>query len=279
MISGSPELDLVVREPPLALRGLIDGYLGYRMSGFAPALHRGLPSSHMTFIVSIGSPIVVVEQTSPAQRPDRYRCVLSGLQASSAVISHDGCQEGVAIELTPLGCRALFGMPARELWDLSFEFGDVVGRRGEELWDRLQYASTWSDRFHVCDDVLTRMMTARQVAPELASCWRGIIGSAGQVPVAALADHAGYSRQHLARLFRAEFGLGPKLASRVVRFDAAQRELRSQPGTPLADIAQHAGFADQAHFTRECLELAGCTPRELRAESVPKVQESVTANE
>ena len=113
--------------PSPQLAPFIDGYVGYRLSGFAPGLHRGLPSRHMTFIVSIGPSIDVVTQTDPRQAGASYGCVVGGLQASAAVISHTGYQEGVAIKLTPLGSRALFGMPARALWNTSVECADVAG--------------------------------------------------------------------------------------------------------------------------------------------------------
>ena len=76
-----PVVDWATRAPAGPLRGLVDGYVGYRVTGFPAGIHRGLPSRHMTFIVSIGAPIVVRAQTNPAQHPDSYRCVLSGLQA------------------------------------------------------------------------------------------------------------------------------------------------------------------------------------------------------
>ncbi|HEV2810307.1 MAG TPA: hypothetical protein VGV93_07930, partial [Acidimicrobiales bacterium] len=99
----------VTGRPSPWLRPFIDGYVGYRLTGFAPGLHRGLPSRHLTFIVSIGPAVTVVSQGDSRQAPTSYYCVVSGLQASAALISHDGNQEGVAIELTPLGCRALLG--------------------------------------------------------------------------------------------------------------------------------------------------------------------------
>jgi len=54
-------------------------------------------------IVNIDRSIDVVQQTKRTRTPRRYRSVVSGLHASPALISHDGSQEGVAIELTPLG--------------------------------------------------------------------------------------------------------------------------------------------------------------------------------
>ncbi len=238
-------------------------------------LHRGLPSRHMTFIVSIGDDIDVVAQTDPAQPPEHYGCVLSGLQATSALISHNGDQEGVAIELTPLGSRALFGMPAGELWNLSVELGEVVGSTGRELWERLQHTAGWQARFALCDAVLGRLAGDGAPAPELRFAWETVVASSGEVSIGDLADESGWSRQHLARRFRSEFGLTPKLAARVVRFERAQQMLRrSPPFVSIAQVAAACGYYDQSHLNRDFVALAGCTPTELLAGDVPSVQDS-----
>lgn len=228
----------------------------------------------MTFIVSVGRTIDVVSQTNPLQRPNSYGCVLSGLQASPAVIAHDGNQEGVAIELTPLGSRTLFAMPAGELWDLSVEFADVVGALGGELWERSQLATTWEERFRVCDDILLRLVGEEEVAPELRHCWMTLVATGGRMSVSDLATETGYSRQHLARRFRREFGLTPKLAARVVRFERARRMLQSVPSfVSITQVAMSSGYYDQAHLYRDFAELAACTPIELLREEVPFFQD------
>ncbi|MFE6360294.1 helix-turn-helix domain-containing protein [Streptomyces sp. NPDC057806] len=261
--------------PVPALRPFVESYCGYRLAGFPPGLHRGLPSRHMTFIAGIGDDIDVVAQTDPAQSPQRYGCVLSGLQASPALISHGGDQEGVAIELTPLGSRALFGMPAGELWNLSVELGDVVGATGRELWERLQTTVGWEARFAVCDAVLGRLAGDDAPAPELRFAWETVVASHGEVSVRDLADESGWSRQHLARRFRGEFGLTPKLAARVVRFERARQMLRhSPPFVSIAEVAAVCGYYDQSHLTRDFVALAGCTPTELLAGDVPSVQDT-----
>jgi AraC-like DNA-binding protein len=259
--------------PPLA--PFIEQYVGYRMVGFPAGLHRGLPSRHMTFIVAIGSDIDVVAQTDAAQAPAAYRCVVGGLQASPAMIAHDGNQEGVAIELTPLGSRALFGMPARELWNTSVELDDVVGSIGAELWERLQLVDTWANRFAACDDVLCRLVRDDLATPELHRSWQLLVASAGTVPVADLASEVGWSRQHFARRFGDEFGLAPKLAARVVRFERARGKLQATPSfVSIAQVAASCGYYDQAHLNRDFVELAGCSPGQLlRDEHLPSIQD------
>jgi AraC-like DNA-binding protein len=274
-----PRVEWVAAAPAPRLASFIDGYVGYRLSGFAPGLHRGLPSSHMTFIVSIGPSIDVVSQTDPRQAPASYDCVLSGLQASAAVISHDGYQEGVAIELTPLGSRALFGMPAQALWNTSIECADVAGATGRELWERLQGVTEWSGRFAACDEVLTRLADRDvTVAPELQRAWHALVGSGGTDPVGRLAATVGWSRQHLARRFRDEFGFGPKLAARVVRFERARHMLQATPSfVTIAQVAAACGYYDQAHLDRDFAELAGCTPTTWLAEELPSFQDDTAA--
>lgn len=270
-----PTTEVVRARPAPALAGFIDHYLGYRMTGYAPGLHRGLPSRHMTFIVAIGPTIDVVAQTDPAQSPQDYRCVLSGLQAVSASISHTGNQEGVAIALTPLGCRTLFSAPARALWNISLECSDLVGNVGDELWERLQGPAPWSRRFAICDEVLTALAHPdRAVGPELTWAWRTVTRTDGTVPIGALAERVGWSRQHLTRRFAAEFGLGPKLAARIARFEKARRMMERTPSfVTLAQVAASCGYYDQAHLNRDFAELAGCSPTVWLGEEIPSVQD------
>src|SRR6516165_826156 len=59
-------------------------------------------------------------------------------------------------------------------------------------------------------------------------------------------------------------GYGPRLLHRVLRFQRFLAECRT-PTARLAELAFRAGYADQAHLSREARVLAGRTPAELRA--------------
>ena len=52
---------------------------------------------------------------------------MSGLTSAPALIRHDGNERGIQVEITPLGSRILFGMPAAELASLVVDMGDVLG--------------------------------------------------------------------------------------------------------------------------------------------------------
>ena len=266
--------DFVVRRPAPPLRTFVDSYVGYREIGLPGGLHRGLPSQHLTFIVSIGKPIHVVAQTDAAQAPARYDFVVGGLQASSALIAHDGDQEGVAFELTPAGCRALLGVPAQALWNLSVEAEDVLGRVAVELRERLQLTVGWPARFEVCDDVLGRLLhRGGPMAAEVGEAWRVVVGSGGSASVGEVATAVGWSRRQLTRRFSDELGLSPKLALRVVRFGRARRMLELPSRPSIAEVAAACGYYDQPHLNRDFVELAGVPPGEWLAAEVPSVQD------
>ncbi|MFC6013999.1 AraC family transcriptional regulator [Nocardia lasii] len=267
--------EVVTAAPAPILSAFIDRYVGYRMAGFAPGLHRGLPSRHMTFIVAVGPPIDVIEQTDPHQAPASYRCVLSGLQASPAMIAHNGFQEGVAIELTPLGCRVLFGMPASELWDVSVECSQAHRALGDQLADAVQSQQDWPARFAACDRALLAAARTETLAgPELTWAWRTLVGTGGTCPITPLADRVGWTRQHLTRKFTAEFGTSPKLAARIIRFERARRMLTSTPSyISIAQVATTCGYYDQAHLNRDFAELAGVAPTAWLTEEIPSVQD------
>jgi AraC-like DNA-binding protein len=271
----SPTYEWVTAAPSPHVAPFVERYIGYRIDGFKPCVHHGLPSRFMTFIVSIGDSIEVLEHSDSRQRPGRYRGVLAGLTTAPTLLASPGHEEGIAIELTPLGFRRLLAMPARELWNSTYECAEVVGDAGDVLWERLQVAGTWPARFAACDDVLGRLrrtVAADAVGPELSAAWDQIVRTGGTVRTAELAANTGWSRQHLTRRFRAEFGTGPKSLARVVRFERAVERMRNAPAGTIADVAAECGYFDQAHLDHDFAALAGCSPTTLLYEDVPSFQ-------
>jgi AraC family transcriptional regulator len=84
--------------------------------------------------------------------------------------------------------------------------------------------------------------------------------------LAELADSVGVHPTHLARAFRARYGLSVGEYGRRLRLAWAAAQLAGGD-TPLATIATEAGFADQAHFTRLFKRQVGTTPARYREET------------
>jgi AraC-like DNA-binding protein len=270
--------------PGEPLRRYVAWYTGYRQRGIPPARHRGLPSPYLTLIFTLDEPLTVEAHPDPGQPPGEFGTLLGGLHSAPALIRHAGAQSGIQLALKPPGVRALLGLPAGELADLDVPAKAVLGRVGTELRDRVRGASGWPERFAVLDEILLRQLlagtdggpvAAGPVAPEVVWSWRQLLQAGGSVRVADLAAGTGWSGRHLASRFRAEIGLTPKAAARVIRFDRARRLLVSRLGDSgygLADLAADTGYFDQAHLAREFRALAGVPPSQWLAEEFRNVQ-------
>ena len=87
-----------------------------------------------------------------------------------------------------------------------------------------------------------------------------------------LADAVGVDPTHLARVFRARYGVSVGEYGRRLRLAWAATEV-ARGDRPLAEIATRAGFADQSHFTRLFKSHVGTTPARYRAETQPAFQD------
>lgn len=74
-----------------------------------------------------------------------------------------------------------------------------------------------------------------------------------------LAQVAGLSPTHFARAFKQSVGRAPHQHLMSLRLERARR-LLELPDAGLSEVAQRAGFADQAHFTRFFKRQFGMTP-------------------
>lgn len=144
------------------------------------------------------------------------------------------------------------------LLDLSELWGAQIG----SLADELNSLPCWKTRFARVERFLAERLQAprRQVDARLQQAWAQMAREHGQVPVAALRKHTGWSARHFAQRFAVHFGLAPKAAAMRQRFAHAHALLLATPTTGLADLATRCGYSDQSHFTREFRHFAACSP-------------------
>jgi AraC-like DNA-binding protein len=88
------------------------------------------------------------------------------------------------------------------------------------------------------------------------------------VGLSELGEAIGVHPTHLARVFRARYGVSVGEYGRRLRLAWAAREV-ARTEAPLALIATRAGFADQSHFTRLFKQYVGTTPARYRERTRP----------
>jgi AraC-like DNA-binding protein len=110
--------------------------------------------------------------------------------------------------------------------------------------------------------LLTRRFGAAPLDAGTTTAVAQIRASAGSMRIAALARGLGLGPRALQIRFRRHVGLTPKEFARLMRLQATLRALETQ--APLSELAADAGFADQAHATRELRRVTGLAPARLR---------------
>ncbi|UJW36013.1 helix-turn-helix domain-containing protein [Saccharothrix sp. AJ9571] len=265
------------RPPHPALRQAVRRYVGYTQHGVTLPVHRGLPSRSVTLIISLAEPIRVIGGPGAEHGPLRRHCVVGGLHLAPVLIGQDFHQQGLHIELNPLGVRALLGVSATELASTTVDAGELPVPWARDLPARLHELPDWAARFALLDRELAATVAPVTLVSEIQWAWRSMVAGHGGVGVSELAEEIGWSRRHFSERFAREVGVSPKQAARLMRFERSESLLRSGGWRTLADVAAQAGYYDQAHMANEWRSLAGCPPSTWIAEELPFLQAGGTA--
>jgi AraC-like DNA-binding protein len=265
--------------PPRIAPG-VTSMVGYRALDNPGELHRGMPSSTLTFIVSLDDGVQAAESAEalPAARPNPL--LLGGLHVQAAHVRQRPGQTGVQLAVHPLAARALFGAPSSELNEAELDATAVLGRSGIRLRDRVSEARKWGDAFGWIAEYLSEAWRHRdgvRPRPEVAGAWQLLALSGGRAPVGVVADRVGVSPRHLTTLFHREVGRSPKTVAMLMRFERAAAAIadsvRHCATVDLAAVAAKTGYSDQAHLTREFARFAGAPPRRWIAEEFRNIQD------
>jgi AraC-like DNA-binding protein len=274
----------VSARPHSALARCVMGYSGYREHSAVPLRRRQAPTGSCTLILGFGGPIRLHGPAGPMV-PVAF---LAGMHDSAVITEFTGHQQGVQVDLTPLGLFRLLGRPLPELTNRAPQLDELDAPGLARLPGQLAEDTTWSTRFARVDTALLRLLdeSATQPDPEVAWAWDQLHRSGGRVAIQHLAQKTEWSRRHLLTRFRIQVGLAPKPAARVLRFRRAADLLMpgsgtgEGPGRPaqhrIADVAADCGYTDHAHLVREFRALAGCTPSQYVAEWITRLPASPT---
>ncbi|WP_020014651.1 DUF6597 domain-containing transcriptional factor [Promicromonospora sukumoe] len=163
---------------------------------------------------------------------------------------------------------------------LPVELGELVDQRigltelwagaGDQLLDAMSGAGTPERALDLLQSHLVRQFRGAG-RPD------SVVGAAVQalmpwrpVNIDALANHLALSASQLRRRCLRSVGVTPKVLQRTLRFQgflalaqAGATASGRRRADGVAELAIDAGYADQAHLSRECLRLTGLTPRRL----------------
>jgi AraC-like DNA-binding protein len=148
---------------------------------------------------------------------------------------------------------------------------------------RVPLAEFWGDDATRLLDRAAAARSAKQVAEDLEAFLVGRLAAVGladpriaflrraagdncmpaELRLRQLAAHVGLSERTLRRRCLDAFGYGFKTLDRVLRFQRFFRLAARPENHNLADMAARAGYADQAHMTREVRRMSGISAGEF----------------
>jgi AraC-like DNA-binding protein len=174
----------------------------------------------------------------------------------------------VGLRFHPGAAATALGMPASELADLLVDVDTVWGREVAAVGKRMAEASSAQRAAALLQQVVAdRLAYAARPDPVVAEAVRRLMPWHVE-DVRSLWSTLATSERSFRRQCQATIGVGPKALQRMLRFQGflariqyAVSQGRRPAGEGLALLAAEAGYADQAHLTRECVRLTGVTPR------------------
>ncbi len=163
----------------------------------------------------------------------------------------------VGARFRPGAGGAALGVPLSEVLDQRVDADDLPGvPRG-----RLPGSLSPEEAMRRVAAIAAQMVTERPPDRLVLEATR-LLGWPG-ARAELVAGQLGIGERQLRRRCQAAVGYGPRMLNRVLRFRRFVSRIDAGGDIDLATIAAEAGYADQAHLTRESNELAGLTPAAL----------------
>jgi len=165
----------------------------------------------------------------------------------------------VGIRLRPGAAQGVLGVPASELANRDTPLDDIWGAAAGAVFARVIEEASLETRLAAAAAALSeRVAGAGPPDPAIAAATLWL----ARHPAGRIADLARFvdmNERRLRRRFAAAIGYGPKTFQRVLRLQRVLSLVRGRPGAGarLAMIAADAGYADQAHMSRELRALTG----------------------
>jgi AraC-like DNA-binding protein len=207
--------------------------------------HRKAPNGSVELVCVVGSmPCILGPQTGPIEQ----------MLAPGTTI--------VGVRLRPEAASSVLGLPGSTLVDLALDADELWGDCADALQEQVGLASSVQQAAaHLERAVAGRLVNASAPDPVVAEAVRRLMS--GRRPrVASMASALFISERQLRRRFEAATGLVPTTLHRILRFQRflALAWTREHASAQLAQLALDAGYADQAHLSRDAARLEGRPP-------------------
>jgi AraC-like DNA-binding protein len=169
----------------------------------------------------------------------------------------------VGARFEPGMTAGLLGAPADRVANLDVPVAELWGDDPRPARNRFEASGAAPDGIEALGSLLVgRLCAIGDAGDPLVRMLASTLVAEPLTPLDNLIDRAGLGERQVRRRFEAAIGYGPKMFQRIMRFHRWLDLAEASPPAErsLVDLAADAGYADQAHLTREVTRLAGRPP-------------------
>ena len=224
-----------------------------------------MPSAHL--FIHLGGPVRLLDSDRSVPPAVFTGAWFMGVWTRRFLFEYPARVRLVGVHFKPWGMSPFVGMPANELRNRWVPVDAVWQRSVDRIRDRVGEAASPADTLRVVEEELrSRLAEPPGRGLDLVRHTGGRLETShGAIPVGALADDAGVSGNHLAKLFKEHVGVTPKRVARIYRFARLIVSVDALRPVGWSELAHTAGYFDHAHFSREFKDFTGHTPTQYLA--------------
>jgi AraC-like DNA-binding protein len=247
-LAGSPVSDYREFLPPMPLADHLVCLWTQAIVGSAKQFaQRVLPDACVDIVLINDEPPMVV---GPWTKPFVARL------PAGTMITGARCRPGVA--------GSLLGRPAAALLNQFVSLSDLWGSAASAGFQRIADERSLAARRSAMEVALLGRLSHADPVDEATNAAIRWLARHPQARVEQLSQWLGFSRRQIQRRFTMAIGYGPKLFQSVLRFQRLLNlTVRTSAPRSLAQLSAEAGYADQAHMTREVQRFSGNPPTVL----------------
>ena len=193
--------------------------------------------------------------------------IVAGPDVSVALSSMPRDGNVVGIRFRPGAALTWLRLPMSEIVDSRVALEHFWGARAREVAAMIGDAPTTEARMQVLEAAMCRI--APNLTPpsaDMGFVFNALKTESGGSGMSVILERLDTSPRTLRRRCQEAFGYGPKTLDRILRFQRFLKLAREGHEPRLAALAFGAGYADQAHLTREVRRLSGLSPSAVLAQ-------------
>ncbi len=195
------------------------------------------------------------------------RSFVFGQLSDTLEIAPTGHTGIIAARFHPDGFIPLATIPLTAMENRAVPLSELFGKKGDILEKAVLAAPTQVERIqHIETFLLARLNKLEVLDRIVKSSIEILISQAGQVKVEEMAEKLNINRRKLERKFSANVGLSPKQLSKIIRLQAALKQLNQNAELSLTELAYQNGYFDQSHFIKDFKAFTGISPKQFYAD-------------